>query len=106
MEMIYIKNKSNYYNQNYLIENICKDTGYSTDEISKILKSLENSVINTLSKHDCEIKLFPGLTIKSKRTLSEFTSNLGINNKNYILILNAHFSKYFKQKIKNKSDKM
>ena len=48
-----------------------------------------------------EIKLFPGLKVTSRYIpLEQFTSNLGISNMNSVLILNAEFSKNFKNKIK------
>ena len=48
-----------------------------------------------------EIKLFPGLKVTSKYIPPEqFTSNLGISNMDSVLMLNAEFSKNFKNKIK------
>ena len=48
-----------------------------------------------------EIKLFPGLKVTSRYIpLEQFTSNLGISNMNSVLMLNAEFSKNFKNKIK------
>ena len=92
-----------YYNQKNVIDEIHKDTGCSVYEISKILNSLGNVVKDKFSdSDDCvEIKLFPGLKVTSRYIPPEqFTSNLGISNLNSILILNAEFSKNFKNKIK------
>ena len=86
-----------------MIDEIHKDTGCSVYEISKILNSLGNVVKDKFSdSDDCvEIKLFPGLKVTSRYIPPEqFTSNLGISNMNSILILNAEFSKNFKNKIK------
>ena len=48
-----------------------------------------------------EIKLFPGLKVTSRYIpLEQSSLNLGISNMNSILILNAEFSKNFKNKIK------
>ena len=48
-----------------------------------------------------EIKLFPGLKVTSRYIPPEqFTSNLGIPNMDSVLMLNAEFSKNFKNKIK------
>ena len=48
-----------------------------------------------------EIKLFPGLKVTSRYIPPEqFTSNLGISNMDSVLMLNAEFSKTFKNKIK------
>ena len=48
-----------------------------------------------------EIKLFPGLKVTSRYISPEqFTSNLGISNMDSVLMLNAEFSKNFKNKIK------
>ena len=78
-------------------------TGCSIDEIAKVLNSLGNVVKDKFSDSDdyVEIKLFPGLKVTSRYIPPEqFTSNLGISNMNSILILNAEFSKNFKNKIK------
>ena len=67
------------------------------------MNSLGNVVKDKFSdSDDCvEIKLFPGLKVTSRYIPPEqFTSNLGISNLNSILILNAEFSKNFKNKIK------
>ena len=100
---ITIQEEKTYYNQKCVIDEIHKDTGCSVYEISKILNSLGNVVKDKFSdSDDCvEIKLFPGLKVTSRYIPSEqFTSNLGISNMNSILILNAEFSKNFKNKIK------
>ena len=53
------------------------------------------------SNNYVEIKLFPGLKVTSKYIPPEqFTSNLGISNMDSVLMLNAEFSKNFKNKIK------
>ena len=78
-------------------------TGCSIDEIAKVLNSLGNVVKDKFSDSDdyVEIKLFPGLKVTSRYIPPEqFTSNLGISNMNSILILNAEFSKNFKNKLK------
>ena len=78
-------------------------TGCSIDEISKVLNSLGNVVKDKFSDSDdyVEIKLFPGLKVTSRYIPPEqFTSNLGISTMNSILILNAEFSKNYKNKIK------
>ena len=78
-------------------------TGCSTDEISKVLNSLGNVVKDKFSDSDdyVEIKLFPGLKVTSRYIPPEqFTSNLGISNMDSVLMLNAEFSKNFKNKIK------
>ena len=100
---ITIQEEKTYYNQKCVIDEIHKDTGCSVYEISKILNSLGNVVKDKFSdSDDCvEIKLFPGLKVTSRYIPPEqFTSNLGISNMNSILILNAEFSKNFKNKIK------
>ena len=100
---ITIQEEKTYYNQKCVIDEIHKDTGCSVYEISKILNSLGNVVKDKFSdSDDCvEIKLFPGLKVTSRYIPPEqFTSNLGISNLNSILILNAEFSKNFKNKIK------
>ena len=100
---ITIQEEKTYYNQKCVIDEIHKDTGCSIYEISKILNSLGNVVKDKFSdSDDCvEIKLFPGLKVTSRYIPPEqFTSNLGISNMNSILILNAEFSKNFKNKIK------
>ena len=69
------------------------------------MNSLGNVVKDKFSdcENDVEIKLFPGLKVTSKHIPPEqFHSNLGISNMKSILILNAEFSKHFKQKIKHK----
>ena len=78
-------------------------TGCSIDEISKVLNSLGNVVKDKFSDSDdyVEIKLFPGLKVTSRYIPPEqFTSNLGISNMDSVLMLNAEFSKNFKNKIK------
>ena len=53
------------------------------------------------SDYYVEIKLFPGLKVTSRYIPPEqFTSNLGISNMDSVLMLNAEFSKNFKNKIK------
>ena len=48
-----------------------------------------------------ELKIFPGLKVTSRYIPPEqFTSNLGISNMDSVLMLNAEFSKNFKNKIK------
>ena len=87
-----------------IAEEIHRKTGYSPDDITNILKSLGDVVKDKVSDGDnVEIKLFPGLKVTSKHIPPEqFHSNLGISNMKSILILNAEFSKHFKQKIKDK----
>ena len=100
---INIQEEKKYYNQKNVISEIHNVTGCSIDEISKVLNSLGNVVKDKFSdSDDCvEIKLFPGLKVTSRYIPPEqFTSNLGISNMNSILILNAEFSKNFKNKIK------
>ena len=100
---INIQEEKKYYNQKNVISEIHNVTGCSIDEISKVLNSLGNVVKDKFSdSDDCvEIKLFPGLKVTSRYIPPEqFTSNLGISNLNSILILNAEFSKNFKNKIK------
>ena len=78
-------------------------TGCSIDDISKVLNSLGNVVKDKFSDSDdyVEIKLFPGLKVTSRYIPPEqFTSNLGISNMDSVLMLNAEFSKNFKNKIK------
>lgn len=92
-----------YYNQKSIINEIHKDTGCSNYEISKILNSLGSVVKDKFSDSDkyVEIKLFPGLKVTSRYIPPEqFVSNLGISDMDSVLILNAEFSKNFKEKIK------
>ena len=100
---ITIQEEKTYYNQKCVIDEIHKDTGCSVYEISKILNSLGNVVKDKFSDSDdyVEIKLFPGLKVTSRYIPPEqFTSNLGISNMDSVLMLNAEFSKNFKNKIK------
>lgn len=100
---ITIQEEKIYYNQKSVIDEIHKDTGCSIYEISKILNSLGNVVKDKFSDSDdyVEIKLFPGLKVTSRYIpLEQFTSNLGISNMDSVLMLNAEFSKNFKNKIK------
>ena len=67
------------------------------------MNSLGNVVKDKFSDSDdyVEIKLFPGLKVTSRYIPPEqFTSNLGISNMDSVLMLNAEFSKNFKNKIK------
>lgn len=67
------------------------------------MNSLGNVVKDKFSDSDdyVEIKLFPGLKVTSRYIpLEQFTSNLGISNMDSVLMLNAEFSKNFKNKIK------
>lgn len=67
------------------------------------MNSLGNVVKDKFSDSDdyVEIKLFPGLKVTSRYIpLEQFTSNLGISNMNSVLMLDAEFSKNFKNKIK------
>lgn len=69
------------------------------------MNSLGNVVKDKFSDSDdyVEIKLFPGLKITSRYIpLEQFTSNLGISNMDSVLMLNAQFSKNFKNKIKKR----
>ena len=100
---INIQEEKIYYNQKCVINEIHKDTGCSIYEISKILNSLGNVVKDKFSDSNdyVEIKLFPGLKVTSRYIPPEqFTSNLGISNMDSVLMLNAEFSKNFKNKIK------
>ena len=102
---IFIQEEKNkiYYNQKNVISEIHNRTGCSNDEIMKILNSLGNVVKDKFSDSDdyVEIKLFPGLKVTSRYIPPEqFTSNLGISNMDSVLMLNAEFSKNFKNKIK------
>ena len=67
------------------------------------MNSLGNVLKDKFSDSDdyVEIKLFPGLKVTSRYIPPEqFTSNLGISNMDSVLMLNAEFSKNFKNKIK------
>ena len=67
------------------------------------MNSLGNVVKDKFSDSNdyVEIKLFPGLKVTSRYIPPEqFTSNLGISNMDSVLMLNAEFSKNFKNKIK------
>lgn len=50
------------------------------------------------------IKLFPGLKVTSRHIPPEQSrSNINITNTDFILKLNASFSKHFRNKIRNKN---
>ena len=94
-----------YYNQKNIIDEIHKDTGCSTYEISKVLNSLGNVVKDKFSDSDdyVEIKLFPGLKVTSRYIPPEQSkSNLDISNLDFILSLNATFSDRFRKEIREK----
>lgn len=92
-----------YYNQKYIINEIHNRTGYSINDIAKILNILGEVIMDKFSDKDdyVEIKLFPGLKISSQYILPEQSkSNLDISNLNFILRLNAIFSDRFKKNVR------
>ena len=101
--VIIIQEEKKYYSQNEIVKEINLKTGCSLTDIYKITNALGDVVKDKFSDKDnyVELKLFPGLKVTSRYIPPEqFTSNLGISNMNSILILNAEFSKNFKNKIK------
>lgn len=114
--MLYLYNKGGfiiqekiYYSQKYIIDEIHNRTGYSTDDVTRILNSLNDVVRDKFSDADdyVEIKIFPGLKITSQYVLPEQSrSNLNIANMNYILSLKAAFSDYFRKEIRTLHDHM
>lgn len=92
-----------YYNQKCVITEIHKQTGYSVNDIARILHALENVVKEKCSDSDeyVEIKLFSGLKVTAKYILPEHSkSNLDISGLDFILSLNASFSDHFKKDIR------
>ena len=99
-----------YYNQEYVINKIHKETGCSIRDIKNILSTLRNVVKDKFSDLDeyVEIKLFPGLKVTSRYIPFE-QSNLKPCNSNkiksnYSLYLNGEFGDRFKDEIKEKHD--
>ncbi len=99
-----IKQEKNYYNQKFVISEIHNKTGYSTNDIAKILNSLSDVIKDKFSNTDdyVEIKLFPGLKVASEYIPPEQSkSNLNISNQDFILRINATFSDYFRKEIRS-----
>jgi hypothetical protein len=73
------------------------------------LDSLRDVVKDKFSDSDeyVEIKLFPGLKVTSRYIPPEQSrSNLNISKLDYVLSLNANFSDYFRQEIRNNHNKL
>lgn len=105
---IRIQDEKTYYNQKFIINEICKDTGCSIYEISKILNSLWKVVKDKFSDSDnyVEIKLFPGLKVTSKFIPSEQSVSKRLNiNSEESLFLSASFTDNFKKKIRQQRKK-
>ena len=92
-----------YYNQKNIIDEIHKDTGCSTYEISKVLNSLGNVVKDKFSDSDdyVEIKIFPGLKVASKYIPSEQSVSKRLNiDSEESLFLSAYFTDDFRKKVR------
>ena len=92
-----------YYNQKYVINDIHNRTGFSSNDISKIINSLGDVVKDKFSDKDnnVEIKLFPGLKVTSRYIPPDQSkSNLDISKLDFVLSLNAIFSDYFRKEIR------
>lgn len=93
-----------YYNQKNVINELHHKTGYPVDDIARILNSLGDMVKDKCGGDDSyvEIKLFPGLKITSRLIPpQESKSNLNVSECGFILSLNAAFSDYYKQEIRD-----
>ena len=89
-----------------MIDEIHNRTGYSTNDVSRILNSLGDVVKDKFTDKDdyVEIKLFSGLKVTSRYIPLE-QSNLNLCNNgtitsDYLLYLNGEFSNRFKNEIK------
>ncbi len=92
-----------YYNQKYVIDEIHNRTGFSVNDVTKILNSLSDVVKDKFSDTDnyVEIKLFHGLKVTSRYIQPEQSkSNLDISKLDFILSLNAMFSDHFRKEIR------
>ena len=99
-----IREAKKYYNQKNVINEIHHKTGCPVNDIAKILNSLGDVVKDKCSGLDdyVEIKLFPGLKVTSRHILpQESKSNLDVSACSFILSLNAAFSDYYKQEIRD-----
>lgn len=103
---ITIQQEKSYYNQKYVIDKIHEDTGCSIRDISNILHSLRQVVIDKFSDKEpyVEIKLFPGLKVTSryipaKQSKLNLCSNGAITS-DYLLYLDGEFSHRFKNEVK------
>ncbi len=99
-----IREARTYYNQKNIINELHHKTGYPANDIAKILNSLGDVVKDKCSGHDnyVEIRLFPGLKVTSRLIPpQESKSNLNVSGCSFILSLNAAFSDYYKQELRN-----
>ena len=98
-----------YYNQKDVIEEIHNDTGCSIRNVTNVLTSLRNVVKDKLGDLDAEVevKLFPGLSVTSKRIPLEQTKHKSVNenvaDSTYLLSVRGKISDRFKREIKNKN---
>nr|MBC8540829.1 HU family DNA-binding protein [Congzhengia minquanensis] len=100
-----MKNKVQ-YTQKDIVNELCKETGYSKYEIERVLEALEFIVQDKLGDKDniVEIKPFSGLRLCSDVISSkDYHSNLrssGYIDPEYIIQLSAGFTEHFKRKLR------
>ena len=101
--MIQIQEEKKYYNQKDIVNEINQRVEYSSDELYKVLNTLEDVVKDKISD-ECdyvELKIFPGLIVTSKYIPCEQSkSNLVLDGSDLVLSLSVKFTDYFKRQIK------
>lgn len=102
MEVFTIQEEKNYYKSKEIISDVSNDTGYSINEVSRVINSMSKVVREKLAvSNNMEIQLFPGLKLNSRYIPTNESVSKRLNIKSdYSLFLSANFTDDFKRKVR------